>query len=227
MENDPNKKESKGKRLLKKALRRKTSNNSQGSGQEHAPPGRAKSFDKRGQALDVNNSAPLPAAAAAAAAAADSAQPQPERAPADHRAAKMVDIQESRNEIFAADAHAQPDDKTLKLDTPRSPQPETSKKTLKRKLEEESGAGTSGASTTSDTDADDKDPSKDKKKKNRCAVCRKKVGLTGFECRCGGLFCAVHRYSDKHECSFDYRELGAQEIRRNNPVVVSQKIHKI
>ncbi|XP_073952572.1 zinc finger AN1-type doctor no isoform X2 [Choristoneura fumiferana] len=95
------------------------------------------------------------------------------------------------------------------------------------KLEEESGAGTSGASTTSDTDADDKDPSKDKKKKNRCAVCRKKVGLTGFECRCGGLFCAVHRYSDKHECSFDYRELGAQEIRRNNPVVVSQKIHKI
>ncbi|KAL0881529.1 hypothetical protein ABMA27_001376 [Loxostege sticticalis] len=97
-----------------------------------------------------------------------------------------------------------------------------------KKLEEESGAGTSGTSTgTSDTDADDKDPSKDKKKKNRCAVCRKKVGLTGFECRCGGLFCAVHRYSDKHECSFDYRELGAQEIRRNNPVVVSQKIHKI
>ncbi|XP_039750712.1 AN1-type zinc finger protein 6 isoform X2 [Pararge aegeria] len=99
---------------------------------------------------------------------------------------------------------------------------------LTDKLEEESGAGTSGASTgASDTDADDKDPSKDKKKKNRCAVCRKKVGLTGFECRCGGLFCAVHRYSDKHECSFDYRELGAQEIRRNNPVVVSQKIHKI
>ncbi|XP_063374384.1 AN1-type zinc finger protein 6 isoform X1 [Cydia amplana] len=225
MENDPNKKESKGKRLIKKALRRKTSNNSQGSGQEHAPPGRMKSFDKRGPALDVNNSVPLPAAAAAAAAAADGVQP--ERAPADHRPVKMVDIQESRNEIFPADADARPDDKTLKLDTPRSPQPETSKKTLKRKLEDESGAGTSGASTTSDTDADDKDPSKDKKKKNRCAVCRKKVGLTGFECRCGGLFCAVHRYSDKHDCSFDYRELGAQEIRRNNPVVVSQKIHKI
>lgn len=51
-----------------------------------------------------------------------------------------------------------------------------------QKLEEDSGPGTSGASTgTSDTDADDKDPSKDKKKKNRCAVCRKKVGLTGKE----------------------------------------------
>jgi len=77
-------------------------------------------------------------------------------------------------------------------------------------------------------DNDDKDGDKDsKKKKNRCAVCRKKVGLTGFECRCAGLFCAVHRYSDKHDCTFDYREHGAQEIRRNNPVVVGEKIQKI
>lgn len=51
--------------------------------------------------------------------------------------------------------------------------------------------------------------------------------IIGFECRCGGLFCAVHRYSDKHDCSFNYRELGAEEIRRNNPVVVGEKIQKI
>lgn len=51
--------------------------------------------------------------------------------------------------------------------------------------------------------------------------------FSGFECRCGGLFCAVHRYSDKHDCSFNYREMGAQEIRRNNPVVVGEKIQKI
>ncbi|KAL6968898.1 AN1-type zinc finger protein 6 [Sarracenia purpurea var. burkii] len=65
------------------------------------------------------------------------------------------------------------------------------------------------------------------KKKNRCALCRKKVGLTGFECRCGGLYCGIHRYSDKHNCTFDYRQLGAQEIRRNNPVVIGEKIQKI
>jgi AN1-like Zinc finger len=51
--------------------------------------------------------------------------------------------------------------------------------------------------------------------------------LPGFECRCGGLYCAIHRYSDKHECTFDYREHGAAEIRRNNPVVVGEKIQKI
>lgn len=51
--------------------------------------------------------------------------------------------------------------------------------------------------------------------------------FSGFECRCGGLFCAVHRYSDKHDCKFDYKEMGAQEIRRNNPVVVGEKVQKI
>lgn len=80
------------------------------------------------------------------------------------------------------------------------------------------------AGTSNQDDDGDKDA---KKKKNRCFTCRKKVGLTGFECRCGGLYCAIHRYSDKHECSFDYREHGAAEIRRNNPVVIGEKIQKI
>ncbi|XP_023011550.2 zinc finger AN1-type doctor no isoform X2 [Leptinotarsa decemlineata] len=84
------------------------------------------------------------------------------------------------------------------------------------------------ASADSDAGSEDKDGEKDsKKKKNRCHNCRKKVGLTGFQCRCGNLFCAIHRYSDKHDCSFNYREMGAQEIRRNNPVVVGEKIQKI
>ena len=39
----------------------------------------------------------------------------------------------------------------------------------------------------------------------RCASCKKKLGLTGFTCRCGGLFCSIHRYSDKHTCDFDYK----------------------
>lgn len=119
-----------------------------------------------------------------------------------------------------------------------------------------SGAAAEGTSNSGDVDDcfDGKETDKEsKKKKNRCVVCRKKVGLTGkkidfkqkrykkaltkivnmkwmfagFECRCGGLYCSVHRYSDMHNCSFDYREMGAQEIRRNNPVVVGEKVQKI
>jgi len=90
-----------------------------------------------------------------------------------------------------------------------------------------SSSSLSSSAPEVDSDAADAADKDGKKKKNRCATCRKKVGLTGFECRCGGLYCSVHRYSDKHECSFNYRELGAEEIRRNNPVVVGQKIQKI
>lgn len=58
-----------------------------------------------------------------------------------------------------------------------------------QKINEESAAKTSteaaavaGPSTSSQTAEDDKDKEEDKdakKKKNRCAECRKKVGLTG------------------------------------------------
>eukprot|EP01052_Picozoa_sp_SAG31_P019407 SAG31_NODE_1412_length_8463_cov_6.657102_5_plen_399_part_00 len=46
---------------------------------------------------------------------------------------------------------------------------------------------------------------KPKKVKARCAVCRKKVGLTGFMCKCGKLHCGAHRYSGSHGCTFDYK----------------------
>jgi len=66
-----------------------------------------------------------------------------------------------------------------------------------------------------------------KKKKSRCLCCKKKLGLTGFTCRCGGLFCGIHRYSDKHDCSFDYKAMGEKEIAEANPLIVAQKVAKI
>ncbi|PAA59310.1 hypothetical protein BOX15_Mlig003655g1 [Macrostomum lignano] len=65
------------------------------------------------------------------------------------------------------------------------------------------------------------------KRRNRCEICKKKVGLTGFECRCGGVYCSVHRYSDKHDCQFDYQGVGQAEIRKANPVVVKSKVDKL
>merc|ERR1711976_224220 len=88
-----------------------------------------------------------------------------------------------------------------------------------------SASGLEEGPSTSSASGENSDGSKDgKKKKNRCLSCKKKVGLTGFTCRCGGLYCSIHRYSDKHECTFDYKELGAEEIRKSNPVVVASKV---
>ncbi|KAK9913126.1 hypothetical protein M0R45_036950 [Rubus argutus] len=62
---------------------------------------------------------------------------------------------------------------------------------------------------------------------NRCSGCRRKVGLTGFRCRCGELFCAEHRYSDRHVCSYDYKAAGREAIARENPVVKAAKIVRV
>ncbi|CAI9279486.1 unnamed protein product [Lactuca saligna] len=66
-----------------------------------------------------------------------------------------------------------------------------------------------------------------KKEVSRCSGCRKRVGLTGFRCRCGDLFCAEHRYSDRHDCSYDYKTAGREAIARENPVVKAAKIVRI
>ena len=68
---------------------------------------------------------------------------------------------------------------------------------------------------------------KPKEGPKRCNSCNKRVGLTGFNCRCGNLFCAVHRYSDKHECPFDYRTAARDAIAKANPVVKAEKLDKI
>ncbi|KAL2326468.1 hypothetical protein Fmac_025526 [Flemingia macrophylla] len=70
-------------------------------------------------------------------------------------------------------------------------------------------------------------PSHPKRAVNRCSGCRRRVGLTGFRCRCGDLFCADHRYSDRHDCSYDYKAAGREAIARENPVVKAPKILKV
>ncbi|XAR54342.1 hypothetical protein NMG60_11029421 [Bertholletia excelsa] len=72
----------------------------------------------------------------------------------------------------------------------------------------------------------DRDPAA-RREVNRCSGCRRKVGLTGFRCRCGDLFCAEHRYSDRHDCSYDYKAAGREAIARENPVVKAAKIVRV
>jgi len=89
-----------------------------------------------------------------------------------------------------------------------------------------SSSSTDGAAAAVTIEKDE-EPKETKKKKNRCFSCKKKLGLTGFSCRCGRLFCAVHRYSDKHECNFDYKAMGEKEISEANPLIVAAKVAKI
>ncbi|KAK4770649.1 hypothetical protein SAY87_031181 [Trapa incisa] len=60
---------------------------------------------------------------------------------------------------------------------------------------------------------------------NRCEICKKKVGLLGFICKCEkGWFCREHRYPESHGCTYDYKEEGREMITLKNPVVKGEKL---
>ncbi|KAG8047376.1 hypothetical protein GUJ93_ZPchr0008g13990 [Zizania palustris] len=63
-------------------------------------------------------------------------------------------------------------------------------------------------------------------KPNRCMACRKKVGLVGFDCRCGGTFCSLHRFPDKHICGYDFKKKDIEKLEKENPVIMASKISK-
>ncbi|KAK8505054.1 hypothetical protein V6N11_012488 [Hibiscus sabdariffa] len=85
---------------------------------------------------------------------------------------------------------------------------------------------TAATTTTTASNRSGNDPA-EKKSVNRCLGCGKRVGLTGFRCRCGELFCSNHRYSDRHDCSYDYKTAGREAIARENPVVKAAKIIRV
>jgi predicted nucleic acid binding AN1-type Zn finger protein len=62
---------------------------------------------------------------------------------------------------------------------------------------------------------------------SRCWGCKKKVGLLGIKCRCGFTFCGTHRYPECHNCEFDYKTMGKEILKVQNPVVVAPKIVKL
>ncbi|PKI40527.1 zinc finger A20 and AN1 domain-containing stress-associated protein 3 [Punica granatum] len=62
---------------------------------------------------------------------------------------------------------------------------------------------------------------------NRCSTCRRRVGLTGFKCRCGLTCCSSHRYPEEHACGFDFKGMGREQISKANPVIKAPKLDKI
>lgn len=65
------------------------------------------------------------------------------------------------------------------------------------------------------------------KKSNKCGICKKKLGLVPFTCRCGGDYCSIHRYETEHGCTFDHKTFGRQQLEKDNKKIVADKIEKI
>ncbi len=65
--------------------------------------------------------------------------------------------------------------------------------------------------------------------KNRCTECKKKTGILGFGCRCGGNFCAGHRFTDQHNCPCieEIKKESLENLAKQNIKVVADKITRI
>ncbi|XP_060959437.1 zinc finger A20 and AN1 domain-containing stress-associated protein 1-like [Cannabis sativa] len=60
--------------------------------------------------------------------------------------------------------------------------------------------------------------------KNRCKDCNKKVGLTGFSCRCGNLYCGCHRLPETHTCTYDFKSAARQNLKLT--LICADKLEK-
>lgn len=64
---------------------------------------------------------------------------------------------------------------------------------------------------------------------NKCAfaICKKKLKLTDFSCRCKQRFCAEHRFFDNHNCSYDYKNTDNLANIVQNMKCIKQKVDVI
>jgi len=48
----------------------------------------------------------------------------------------------------------------------------------------------------------------------RCTICRKKLGLMEFICKCEKKFCISHLQPQEHQCTYNYKEDAKKEIQK-------------
>ena len=61
-------------------------------------------------------------------------------------------------------------------------------------------------------------------KKNKCAHCKKKLGMMAFKCKCGKKYCITHLQAEIHDCKYDYRENATKKLEKDLIKVVNTKI---
>ncbi|OWM70486.1 zinc finger A20 and AN1 domain-containing stress-associated protein 7-like [Punica granatum] len=60
--------------------------------------------------------------------------------------------------------------------------------------------------------------------KNKCRTCGKRLGILGFRCRCGDLFCGMHRYPEEHLCKVDFKTSGRKTLAEQNPACTADRM---
>lgn len=54
--------------------------------------------------------------------------------------------------------------------------------------------------------------------------CKKKTMLGCPKCKCGRVYCSVHRPAEEHRCEFDFKKEQVVKLSSENPRVVEDKL---
>jgi len=73
-------------------------------------------------------------------------------------------------------------------------------------------------------DEENKEDEPVQKDRTRCAKCNAKLRLTDMDCVCGLRFCRRHRFSEAHDCTFDYRNEHKRKLTKDIPKVAPRNI---
>jgi predicted nucleic acid binding AN1-type Zn finger protein len=62
--------------------------------------------------------------------------------------------------------------------------------------------------------------------KSGCAKCKRK-SLMSVTCKCNKTFCFGCRQPEDHECSFDFKLAHQEKLKKENPLVLGEKLEKV
>ena len=57
--------------------------------------------------------------------------------------------------------------------------------------------------------------------------CKKRIKITDYPCKCGNIYCKIHKLSENHDCKYDYRETGLKDKKTEEMKCLSNKVQKI
>ena len=60
----------------------------------------------------------------------------------------------------------------------------------------------------------------------KCKKCKKKK-LILVKCRCGNNYCLEHRYAENHNCTFEFKKNGQEQLKQENPKIQPPKVLSI
>lgn len=67
-----------------------------------------------------------------------------------------------------------------------------------------------------------------KLKKIKCSYdeCKKKIDLVSqYPCKCGNIYCKYHKFTLDHSCTYNYKKVHEEKLKKENPEIKGKKIN--